>query len=743
MAGVCLLGVVACSGGSRSLLPPLAAGNRIGGAQSLTTASTPNLTGTIAAVSGTTINVNGGTGCGYVNVTYGSTTQINYNGHTLSAGTPISVWGSGSCATSFTATTLSLGTLIVATPAPSSTSAPAVAGAISSVSSPTQFTIQGGPGCGYVNVNYTSSTQVALNGYTLKAGTYANVWGSGSCATSFTASSISLGTTIASSPSSTPTPASTSTPTPVSTSAPAVAGTIYATNGATQLTIQGGAGCGYVNVNYGSSTQISLNGYTMSSGTYAKVWGSGNCATSFSATAISLGTGTATSATPAPATTPTPTPTTTGAPAVAGTIYATNGATQFTIQGGAGCGYVNVTYSGSTSIASNGYTLNAGTYAKVWGSGSCATSFTASSISLGTGTTSSATPAPAPATSTPAPAPTPAPTFAASGYTDSAYAQIANPGAWPSNFRPYCANASANASSPCPWNDTLPDNPQQLYPSSASIVSAIFAGAGLALPADWSLGGDYDHPTYVASSSDPIVNVTCTTYCGVASASIHIPSAARAAGYFAQSSSLDGHMAIIEPDGTEYDMYHALSYSGQASVSVGGLYKTSVLGSGQMPGGGATSGAALAAGIIRADELARGVIPHALFASTNCVSGSYVYPGGAQAYACASGVGPPLGARLQLTLTDSQINALGLPVWEAAILHAMHDYGVYILDTQGGSSPGGLYFRFESQTQYAAYSKAYPYASMSLNIGGFDSALNWAQSFRIVAGCYAQETCTH
>lgn len=349
---------------------------------------------------------------------------------------------------------------------------------------------------------------------------------------------------------------------------------------------------------------------------------------------------------------------------------------------------------------------------------------------------------PAPSTFTQAPTPTPAPTVASSGASALAYTQIVNPGAWPSNFRPYCANTSANSAAPCPWNDALPDSPQQLYPNSGSIVSALFAGGGLLLPGDWSLGGDYNHPTYLASASDPVVTVTCTTYCGVPSAVIHIPSAARAAGYFAQSSSLDGHMAIVEPDGTEYDMYHALSYAGQSSFSVGGLYKTSILGSGQVPGGGATSGAALAAGVIRADELARGVIPHALFATTNCVSGSYVYPGGSQANVCSSGVGPPLGARLQLTLTDAQINALGLPSWEAAILHAMHDYGVYILDTQGGGSPGGLYFRFESQTQYAAYSAGYPYASMGLGIGGFDTALNWGQNFRIVASCYAQETCT-
>ena len=72
--------------------------------------------------------------------------------------------------------------------------------------------------------------------------------------------------------------------------------------------MQGGRGCGYVNVSYGGSTQMQLNGYSVNTGVYVKVWGSDSCATSFTASAISLGTGTASSATPTPAP-PSPTPT--------------------------------------------------------------------------------------------------------------------------------------------------------------------------------------------------------------------------------------------------------------------------------------------------------------------------------------------------------------------------------------------------------------------------------------------------
>jgi hypothetical protein len=329
-----------------------------------------------------------------------------------------------------------------------------------------------------------------------------------------------------------------------------------------------------------------------------------------------------------------------------------------------------------------------------------------------------------------------------------AYTQIVNAGPWPASFRPYCANASANPSSPCPWNDKLPDNPQQLYPNSANVVASLFAASdSVTLPGDWSLGGDYNHAVYLATSSDPMVTVTCTAYCGVTSATFHIPSQARAAGFFQYSTNLDCHMGVIEPDGTEYDMYQACAYSGQSAFSVTGLYQTSILGAGQ---GGATDGAALAAGIPRFDEMLRGVIPHALFASTSCVTGSIVYPAGTQGSTCTSGTGPPMGARLQLTLTDAQINALKLPEpWEYALLHAMHDYGIYILDTQGGGSPGVGYgavvFREESQTQYNAYGLSYPASSvpgLSADTGQFDSAIDWAHSFRIVSPCYAQETCT-
>jgi hypothetical protein len=149
-----------------------------------TSSGNPNVSGTIVAVSGNTININGGSGCGMVNVTYISSTTINYNGYALSSGVPISVWGSGSCSTSFSAQTITLG--------PLSSSSPNLTGTIAAVSGNT-INVNGGSGCGLVDAVYSSSTTINYNGYTLSVGTPIQVWGSGSCATQFTATTITLG----------------------------------------------------------------------------------------------------------------------------------------------------------------------------------------------------------------------------------------------------------------------------------------------------------------------------------------------------------------------------------------------------------------------------------------------------------------------------------------------------------------------------------------------------------------------
>ena len=76
--------------------------------------------------------------------------------------------------------------------APGAQGGPIASGTIQAVSANT-FNLNGGVNCGYVNVTYTNATTIVANGYSLAPGVYANVYGTGSCATSIAASSISLG----------------------------------------------------------------------------------------------------------------------------------------------------------------------------------------------------------------------------------------------------------------------------------------------------------------------------------------------------------------------------------------------------------------------------------------------------------------------------------------------------------------------------------------------------------------------
>ena len=231
--------------------------------QSVTTnGSTSTVTGTIAGGTASEFNMNAGSGCGYVNVKTNTSTAWTYNGHTVSAGTAVTVVGTGNCATSFTASSVTLG---------SSSSDPTVTGTIYAVSGNTINVAT--TSCGYLNVTYSSSTTITYNGYTLTNGVPISASGTGSCSTSIAATSITLG----------------------SGSNPNLTGTIYAVSGNT-INVSSSA-CGYINVTYTSSTTINYNGYSLANGVGISVWGSGSCSTSYAATTITLGSGSSGSST--------------------------------------------------------------------------------------------------------------------------------------------------------------------------------------------------------------------------------------------------------------------------------------------------------------------------------------------------------------------------------------------------------------------------------------------------------------
>jgi hypothetical protein len=303
----------------------------------------------------------------------------------------------------------------------------------------------------------------------------------------------------------------------------------------------------------------------------------------------------------------------------------------------------------------------------------------------------------------------------------------ANGAAWPASFQPY-------AGSPI-WSTAVEANPS--YDSnSAAIIAAWFPGAGNGFPVRNQEPGpnDYTHPIYFSSTSDPIVNITCssngacvTSGANAYTSTMHIPANAHPA-LSTGSGAGDSHIGVVQPNGLEEDVY---CYNGGASTTcdqpggnpsaswtagttMGPAYSADTCGSflsgvGQLPSttaGNTTAGAACeGAGLLSPQQLIAGHINHALFLITNCATGN-VYPAetGSATDAC-SGTGPKLGSRLWYDVPDATTNAnTGLQPWEKAILNALHDYGGYVMDDVGGGAISqGIQFVPESEQPAYSY----------------------------------------
>jgi hypothetical protein len=317
-------------------------------------------------------------------------------------------------------------------------------------------------------------------------------------------------------------------------------------------------------------------------------------------------------------------------------------------------------------------------------------------------------------------------------------------GRWPGpKWRPYAPSS--------PFNRPIARG-TPTHPRSAEMIATVLSRGG---PSPMQVGvaqtrDDWGHPTYYAKSTDPVFRLQPTAPWGrnpIAGHRIPIPDAARPAG------GGDGHMTVVTPDGWEYDFWQVQDKpagGGTLRFSWGGRLR--IDGDG-LRGGGTASRFGNIAGMIRAQELAASRIRHALFVVIRCAGvgdwfghgvqmrgqSSFVYPAVSGGARCPEGtMAPPLGARLQLTMSRAQIAALPVPAWKKAILRALARYGGYVGDTGGD----GINFMFESSTMYTSFGFADPLVSFAQangvrQSGGryvFDIApgVDWARYLRVV-----------
>ncbi|MFN2462119.1 MAG: hypothetical protein ABR591_15805 [Candidatus Velthaea sp.] len=145
-----------------------------------------NLNGTLVMNDGSYLVVRGCSDGGLVNAYITSSTQIISNGLSLSPGVHVSVVGSGSCATSYQATTITLGS--ASATASSSGGTFTVVGVVRDYGS--NWILLNTAACGYEYVDYDSST--VFSGDPLSGGKTVTATGTGTCSTRVAATSVSI-----------------------------------------------------------------------------------------------------------------------------------------------------------------------------------------------------------------------------------------------------------------------------------------------------------------------------------------------------------------------------------------------------------------------------------------------------------------------------------------------------------------------------------------------------------------------
>ena len=317
--------------------------------------------------------------------------------------------------------------------------------------------------------------------------------------------------------------------------------------------------------------------------------------------------------------------------------------------------------------------------------------------------------------------------------------------AWwrPPCWRPYRAGG--------PFDQPLRDD-APLAPDSRRIVARL-AGQGApqmiyGLPratSDASLDpADFQHPLYTGDWLEAGARVRCTRYpCPeLRRERVPLPDGARPAA------AEDGHFAVLDDDsGAEYDLWQARL----PSRASGGGFTSPADGLAWGLGSDATAAHfGLAAGVVRAPELAAGEIDHALFLLVNCTDG-LVAPAQGLGAACDDGHGPPMGTRLRLAMSDREIAALDVPEWKRGVLRALARYGGYVGDT-GASDDAAFEVAMESGETYTSLGGPDLIGDLWARVDGerrfdnyryFDvgSGVDWRARLRVVDPCVAARSC--
>jgi hypothetical protein len=240
----------------------------------------------------------------------------------------------------------------------------------------------------------------------------------------------------------------------------------------------------------------------------------------------------------------------------------------------------------------------------------------------------------------------------------------------------------------------------RLSPRSAMIVAqAIEPEADRARLVDSATWGI---PIVTADAQSASYTIGCQSYwCNLSVTGQHIPTSAQT------STGPDGHLAVLQPNGTELDMWAGQHTSN--GWSAGERWTTSQTGSAadctvvHTCGGADAANFALAAGVVRPQEIAQGHIDHALAITIPDTMQGYIACPATNGDGTHTNSGAiPEGAHVQLN-PNINVQALNIPAWQKVIATALQQYGAYVTDT-GGSI--GIYAQSNQGLPYDAWAKA-------------------------------------
>jgi hypothetical protein len=143
----------------------------------------------------------------------------------------------------------------------------------------------------------------------------------------------------------------------------------------------------------------------------------------------------------------------------------------------------------------------------------------------------------------------------------------------------------------------------------------------------------------------------------------------------------DRHVIVVDRDTcTDYELFDAVPHAGGARWTAGSGAIFNLRSNHLRPAGFTSADAAglpILPGLARYDEVARGVIDHALRFTAPCTGRAFVYPARHQASTCTGRNLPPMGLRVRL---KAGVDISRLPYQARIVARALKRYGLILAD---------------------------------------------------------------